>query len=133
MKFIQLGVWFAAAASLTLTGCAMDTATPPASTALVNNAATSPTMSVLGSKWHYADEQWQYDIEFAPNGVLRTTHPNDKTKDNDSWEQNGVNVTFYFNDKFSTYTGKLWSGVLMSGTATNKKGTTWSWKATRAN
>lgn len=130
MKLIKFVALALTTTSLTFIGCAStETPAPQANVA----AAVPQTSQLLGTKWHYADEQWQYDIEFTANGVLRTTHPNDKTKDNDSWEQNGVNVNFYFNDKFSTYTGRLWSGVLMSGTAVNKKGTTWSWKATRAN
>jgi hypothetical protein len=124
MKIIKTGLFVVFThALLVMGGCATDTATPVP-------AEAAPSLS--GSKWHYADEQWQYDLEFAANGVLLTTHPNDKTKDNDTWEQDGVNVNFYFNNKFSQYKGALSGNNLMSGTATNQKGSTWNWKATRA-
>ena len=94
-----------------------------------DNAAAKP--SLVGSKWHYVDKEWQYDIEFAANNVLITTHPKDKTKNNDSWEQDGDNVHFYFNNKFSHFQGVLSGDKQMLGIATNKKDSTWSWKATR--
>lgn len=124
MKIIKTGLLFVVTSTLLMmTGCATDTQTP---------IPTETAASLSGSKWHYADEQWQYDLIFAANGVLLSTHPNDKTKDNDTWEQDGVNVNFYFNNKFSQYKGTLSGNNLMSGTATNKKGTAWNWKATRA-
>lgn len=123
MKIIKTGLLFVLGSSLLMmAGCA-DTPTP---------MATEAATSLSGSKWHYADEQWQYDLEFAANGVLKSTHPNDKSKDNDTWEQDGVNVNFYFNNKYSQYKGILSGNNLMSGTATNKQGSSWNWKATRA-
>lgn len=124
MKIIKTGLLFVVTSSLLMmAGCATDKQAP---------IPTEAAPSLSGTKWHYADEQWQYDLTFAPNGVLLSTHPNDKTRDNDGWEQNGVNVNFYFNNKFSQYKGTLSGNNLMSGTAINKKGTTWNWKATRA-
>lgn len=124
MKIIKIGLFVVVTSTLLImAGCATDTPTP---------MPTEAAASLVGSKWHYADEQWQYDLEFAANGVLQSTHPNDKSKDNDTWEQDGVNVNFYFNNKYSQYKGTLSGNNLMSGTATNKKGTTWNWKATRA-
>lgn len=122
MKIIKTGLFvITTSAMLIMGGCATETPTP-------DNVAPP----LAGTKWHYADEQWQYDLEFAANGVLHTTHPNDKTPDNDSWEQDGANVNIYFNNKFSQYKGTLSGNNLMSGTATNKKGATWTWKASRA-
>lgn len=124
MKIIKTGLFVVFTNTLLIMGgCATDTSTPVP-------AETAPSLS--GSKWHYADQDWQYDLEFAPNGVLHTTHPNDKTKNNDTWEQDGVNVKFYYNNKYSQYKGTLSGNNLMSGTATNKKGNSWTWKATRA-
>jgi outer membrane biogenesis lipoprotein LolB len=104
----------------------------------VNGCATNPPTvandtvpSLSGSRWHYMDQQWEYDITFTANGVLRTTHPNDKTPDNDTWEQDGAVVKFYYNNKFSRYQGNIMGRNLMSGTATNSKNKTWTWKATR--
>lgn len=122
MKIIKTGLFIVFTnALLIMGGCATDA---PVS---VDSAP-----SLVGSKWHYADEQWQYDVEFASNGVLHTTHPNDKTPDNDTWEQDGATVNFYFNNKFSQYKGTLSGNNMMSGSATNKKGSSWTWKATRA-
>jgi hypothetical protein len=103
-------------------GCASDS----------SNLDSGVTGSLAGSKWHYSDNDWQYDIEFRSNGALYSSHPNDKSKDNDSWEQEGNTVRFYYNNKFSSYTGSLSGNNLMSGTATNKNGVKWNWKATRA-
>lgn len=97
-----------------------------------NTSVSDSALSLSGSTWHYADEQWQYDLEFADNGVLHSSHPNDKTRNNDSWEQDGVNVKFYYNNKYSQYKGTLSGNNVMSGTATNKRGDTWTWKASRA-
>lgn len=121
MKIIKTALFVVAInALLIMGGCSSNTPMP------------EQGVSLLGSRWHYADDQWQYDIEFADSGVLLTTHPNDKTKNNDSWEQNGSNVTFYFNNKFSQYNGTVSGDNLMSGTATNTKGASWNWKASRA-
>lgn len=107
-------------ASLVMSGCA-------------TNSPTLDSSKLEGSKWHYTDKDWQYDLEFASNGILYTTHPNDKSKGNDTWEQDGTTVLFYYNNKFSKYTGSLSANNIMSGSAKNKNGATWVWKATRAN
>jgi outer membrane biogenesis lipoprotein LolB len=127
MKIIKTGLLIVfTAVFLTLAGCATDNENTTATT-----VASDVVPALLGSKWHYADEQWEYDIEFAANGVMHTTHPNDKTTDNDSWEQDGVKVKFYFNNKFSQYQGTLSGNNAMSGTASNSKSDNWTWKATR--
>jgi outer membrane biogenesis lipoprotein LolB len=119
MKILKTGfVIFCSSALLMMSGCA-------------SSPSSDGATSLTGSKWHYTDADWQYDIEFAGGGVLRTTHPNDKSKDNDTWEQDGNTVNFYFNNKFSTYNGTL-SGNQLSGSASNKNGAKWTWKATKA-
>ncbi len=103
---------------------------------LISGCASTPTVdsaSFANSRWHYMDDQWEYDITFLENGKLSTTHPNDKTPENDSWEQTGETVKFYFNNKFSNYEGKIVGQNLMTGTAKNTKNKTWNWKATRMN
>jgi len=87
-------------------------------------------LSLVGTKWHYVDDDWEYDIEFRTGGKLHSTHSNDKTPDNDTWEQQGMIVRFYFNNGFSTYEGKLSGDRLMFGTAKSSHGS-WNWKATR--
>ncbi len=86
---------------------------------------------VSNTKWHYMDTDWEYDIEFLPNGMLRTKHPNDRTPNNDTWKQSGDKVYFYFNDKYSTYEGTFSGSNIISGTAESKTGAIWNWKATR--
>jgi outer membrane biogenesis lipoprotein LolB len=120
MKILKSGLFVVFTGALLMSGCATQTPAP-------DNVA-----SLEGTTWHYADKDWQYDLEFAPNGVLHTTHPNDKTRDNDTWEQSGETIHFYYNDKFSHYTGTVSGNNLMMGTATNKKGSSWDWKASRA-
>jgi len=67
-----------------------------------------------------------YKITFKKNGVLSTTHPNDVTPDNDTWEQNRENITFWYNDKYSEYSG-VRKGNTITGTGKNK---TESWEFT---
>lgn len=81
--------------------------------------------------WHYMDTDWEYDMEFLSNGVLRTQHPNDKTPNNDKWIQNRSNVSFSFNNGYSNYEGKFSGNDIISGTAESKTGVTWNWKAIR--
>jgi outer membrane biogenesis lipoprotein LolB len=122
MKIIKTGLFVViGSALLMMTGCSSTPATDvPAG------------YTLAGTKWRYSDKDWQYDLEFSPNGTLYTTHPNDKSKGNDTWEQNGETVRFYYNNKFSTYTGSFSDNRTMSGTASNKNGANWDWKATRA-
>jgi outer membrane biogenesis lipoprotein LolB len=125
MNMIKLGLLGGMSGALLLmAGCASEPQVP--------QAMTDPAPSLVGSKWRYSDDQWQYDIIFSANGVLKSTHPNDKTKNNDTWEQDGANVSLYYNNKYSQYKGVLSGANVMSGTAVNKTGTTWNWKATRA-
>ncbi|NOQ35439.1 MAG: hypothetical protein GQ569_06035 [Methylococcaceae bacterium] len=87
--------------------------------------------SLTNTKWHYMDSDWEYDIEFLPDGLMRTKHPNDRTPSNDSWQQKGEKVVFFFNEKYSVYRGKFSGRNVISGTAASKGGATWKWKAVR--
>jgi hypothetical protein len=127
MTFKKIGSLMILTVAFMLTGCATDK-----NNAVGTEADSVETVaSLAGSKWHYTDKQWQYDIEFADNGVLHCKKPNDKTPDNDSWEQDRETVRFYYNNKFSQYQGVLSGRNLMSGTAKNIRGNTWEWSATR--
>lgn len=90
-----------------------------------------PYPQLSNTTWHYMDTDWEYDMEFLSNGVLRTQHPNDKTPNNDKWLQNGNNVSFSFNNGYSTYEGKFSGNDIISGTAESKTGVIWNWKAIR--
>jgi hypothetical protein len=77
--------------------------------------SSQETRSLTGTKWVYVDEDWSYEVEFANNGILKTTHPNDKTPDDDFWEQKGDIVFLYFNNRFSTYEGQFITNDLIKG------------------
>ncbi len=91
----------------------------------------NPYPLISGTKWHYMDTDWEYDIEFLSDGTLRTQHPNDNSPNNDTWEQSGEKVYFYFNNKYSIYDGSFSGNNIISGTAESEKGAVWNWKATR--
>jgi hypothetical protein len=91
----------------------------------------NPYPQLSHTTWHYIDTDWEYDMEFLSNGVLRTQHPNDKTPNNDKWLQSGYNVSFSFNNGYSNYRGKFSGNDMMSGTAESKTGVIWNWKAIR--
>lgn len=112
--------------SLLLMQTACTNKEPPVSTGTVN---AFPILN--NTKWHYMDSDWEYDIEFLSNGTLRTQHPNDRTPNNDVWEQNNGKVYFYFNDKYSVYQGVFSGNDIISGTAKSKTGVSWDWKAVR--
>jgi hypothetical protein len=44
-----------------------------------------------------------------------------------AWTQSGSTVTFTLNDAYVTYTGTISAGVI-TGTAVNKAGTTWTFR-----
>ncbi|MCK5871346.1 MAG: hypothetical protein KAG26_00850 [Methylococcales bacterium] len=91
----------------------------------------NPYPQLSNTTWHYIDTDWEYDMEFLSNGVLRTQHPNDKTPNNDKWLQNGNKVSFSFNNGYSNYEGKFSGNDIISGTAESKTGVIWNWKAIR--
>jgi len=88
--------------------------------------ASTTSTDLTDTRWTYKDDDMTYEITFKKNGVLKTTHPNDVTPNNDTWEQSGDNVTFWYNDKYSTYKGKR-NGNTITGTGKN---TNESWKFT---
>lgn len=91
----------------------------------------NPYPQLSNTTWHYIDTDWEYNMEFLSNGILRTQHPNDKTPNNDKWQQQGYNVNFSFNNGYSTYYGKFSGNDMISGTAESKTGIIWNWKAMR--
>lgn len=99
---------------------------------LLAGCQTGPT--VLGSRWSLStdvpDEKvYRYDIVFHPGGRLENHHPNDKTPDNDTWEQRGLIVIFRYNDNFITYTGRFENARTLQGEAVNIRGLKFPWKA----
>lgn len=80
--------------------------------------------------WKYSDFEMNYNLSFKANGRLESTHPDDVTKDNDIWKQEGEAVTFSFNDKFSEYKFRFTGNDTIFGKAKNKK-STWDFKLIR--
>jgi len=87
------------------------------------------TPNITNTTWHYVDEDKEYDITFAENGKLINTNPADTTPENDTWEQKGNTIKFYFNDKYVKYTGTI-QGNTITGSAKNSVNKTWDFKMT---
>jgi len=142
----------ALAGALLLLACSMGgvvPTTPPPKTpepGVTTVPVESPTVQVeppvgqavdlTGTRWRisYVDpvtEQYrEFDLIFNPGGVLRNTHPNDTTPDNDTWEQFNTTVVIRFNNNYATYTAEI-DGDNMLGTAININDVRWPWEAYR--
>ena len=99
-------------------------------------AACQSGPSVLGSRWSLSsdvpgEKSYRYDIVFHPRGRLENHHPNDKTPDNDTWEQRGSTVILKFNDSYITYTGQFENPRTLKGEALNIRGLRFPWVAER--
>jgi hypothetical protein len=94
------------------------------------NKLSDAKLSVAGTTWKYTDIDWTYTITFASGGKLVSTHPNDKTRNNDFWNQSRENITFQFNNGTSKYTGKMESLDLIVGKAKSNSGE-WDWTLKR--
>ena len=122
---------------------AVPTATPTLTPAPTATHTPSPTSryvpaeeDLIGSRWEIAVNEpsgvhMEYYLIFHENGVLETTHPNDKTYDNDTWELDGEEIVIRFNDGYAVYRGTFSDRDTMAGTATNKVGESWEWTASR--
>jgi hypothetical protein len=97
----------------------------------LNSGVSSGTINMAGTRWTYSDEDWTYEMEFLNNGILRTTHPNDKTPDNDFWEQNGNTIRISFNNRYSIYEGHIISDKFIQGLATNINNQRWDFEMKR--
>ena len=86
--------------------------------------------SLKETLWTYKDADWTYQVRFGKNGILETTHPNDTSRGNDTWKQNGEEVILEFNDGFSKYSGKMTSPNVIEGTAKSKYAS-WQWRMER--
>lgn len=87
-------------------------------------------ISISGTQWLYSDNVLEYKIDFNKNGKITTTHPNDKTPDNDSWTQSGGEIYFQFNDGFSKYNGRMKSMTKIRGKASSENDN-WNWTLTK--
>lgn len=110
---------------LTLTGCAT-TPEPLPENLVIKNA-----LNLTNSKWSYSDSELSYEIEFLPDGMIRSSHPHERTPNDDKWEQSDHVVNIYLNNRYSILQGKLLSPNQMTGSAKNEAGEGWEWKASR--
>lgn len=83
-----------------------------------------------GTTWRYADEAYDrdYRISFLAQGRLLAEHPNERTPDNDYWEQHGNKLIFTYNDGYSVSTGLIISSDYIRGKTRNEKGVEWEWE-----
>ncbi len=93
-------------------------------------------LSVVGQRWSLStdvpgEKVYRYDIVFHPGGRLENHHPNDRTPDNDTWEQRGSTVILKFNNSYITYTGQFENPRTLKGEALNIRGLQFPWKAER--
>lgn len=92
--------------------------------------------SIVGSRWSLStdvpgEQAYRYDIVFHRGGRLENHHPNDKTPDNDTWEQRDSTVILKFNNSYITYTGQFENSRTLKGEALNIRGLKFPWKAER--
>lgn len=137
MKFSKTQIFAVFSALLLLNGCANTkkntTAASVKPTPVNNEISEKAIPTLLGTKWKYIDDDWEYEIEFSDKGILNSTHPPFiEPVGKHRWRQKGTEVHFYFNGKTSYYKGRLSGRNLIKGTATSKtyKGL-WQWKAIR--
>jgi hypothetical protein len=113
------------------------TITPTITLTPTDTASPFPTAEdLIGTHWRIVYDaprsgHMEYELSFLANGVLRNTHPNDKTYDNDTWEMIGSQIVIKFNDGYAVYTGDFIDSDTISGTATNKVHEEWEWTAYR--
>lgn len=83
-----------------------------------------------GTTWRYTDEAFQRDfrISFLAQGRLLSHHPNERTPDNDYWEQHGNKLIFSYNDGYSVSTGRIIRPDYIKGKTRNEKGDEWEWE-----
>ena len=84
-------------------------------------ASVQPLMTLTGSVWRYRDRDRNYTLSFLENGVLRSTHPNDVTPDNDKWWTSGDTLYFSFNDRYAIYYGLAYGSSKIKGEGRNSK------------
>jgi len=101
---------------------------------LLTSCQTTP--SVVGTRWSLSidipgERFYKHDIIFHAGGRLENHHPNDRTPDNDTWEQRGSTVILHINSDFITYTGHFQDARTLTGVARNVRGRRFVWKAER--
>lgn len=83
-----------------------------------------------GTTWRYTAEAYNRDylLSFLAQGRLLSKHPNERSPDNDFWEQRGNKLQFSYNDGYSVSTGYLVRPDYIKGNSRNKKGEEWVWE-----
>ncbi|MBC8555395.1 MAG: hypothetical protein H8D23_37750 [Candidatus Brocadiales bacterium] len=93
-----------------------------------NQSGQTTVPSVSGTTWTGKDSDGEYSTyNFLPDGKLHYDIQSGFWQ-NGSWKQNGNNIYFEMNNKFSVHVGTI-SGNKMKGTGLNTEGHEWTWKA----
>jgi hypothetical protein len=90
----------------------------------------------FGTQWeieqvHPVTGRRIFAVHFHRNGVLENRHANDTSPANDRWSADSTGLTLYFNDSYAVYTAHIVGDGTVEGTAQNRGGDTWTWKACR--
>jgi len=95
-----------------------------------NNYVVSKN-EIINCKWAYSEDKeanLKYEITFLENGIFQSTHPNERTPDNDTWEIINNQLHFYSNNKYAHYTCTYASENILKGSSKNVKDLTWNWE-----
>ncbi|MDW7693344.1 hypothetical protein R9C00_01195 [Flammeovirgaceae bacterium SG7u.111] len=130
MMFIKLSTLVLASLLFQVTGIGVSGSEGDNKTVRIEDEAVRIEDNITETIWHYVDDDISYQLHFAANGQLFTTHPHDVTPDNDVWKQSEGVIHFSYNNNFSVYEGTMVHEGLIEGTARNKNHE-WKWKAYR--
>lgn len=99
----------------------------------------TPTEAILdlaGTTWEGETTNGYFftNSTFLADGTFKYSYTSDVNNVTDmtnaTWTQEGKQVKIEFNNHFADYTGTL-EGDLLSGTASNVKGNSWTWELRR--
>lgn len=75
---------------------------------LVTSDADEPgCYSAAGSRWTVSSGGRSFVVELAANGTLTSDDARDTTPGNDTWEQEGATLRFFFDERATTYEAQL--------------------------
>jgi hypothetical protein len=108
---------------------------PPVSSVPARPVPQGPLANALaGSRWQVSyvlpgavptESQW----ELQPSGTVVRHGRNGPASENDSWEVTGASLIVKINDAYAVYVTTELKERTMTGTATNKVGNQWTWRA----
>lgn len=99
---------------------------------LTTNDADEPgCYSAAGSRWTVTTGGRSFVVELAANGSLTSNDPSDTTSGNDTWQQEGATLRFFFDERATTYEATLNAADLahLSGTVSGRTSGTFTAEA----